>query len=90
MYKEFQQSKPIEFAEIKNILDFKLLFLYDEDNTQNLIVIKKYINGEYSIDEYEMIYDRFSLIKQGKERFSMEELLGRLIYKENWKASVYE
>lgn len=89
MYKEFKESKPIEFSEIKNNLNFKLMFLYDEDNTQSLMVIKKYINDEYSIDEYDMIYDRFSLIKQGKERFCAEELLGRLIYKENWKVSVF-
>lgn len=89
MYKEFTQSKEIEFADLMKNLDNDMIFLHDED-TGELWVIKKYINDEFSIDEYETIYDRFTLISSGKERFCVDELQGKLKYKDNCKITVWK
>lgn len=89
MYKEFTQSKEIEFAELMKNLDNDMIFLHDED-TGELWVIKRYINDEFSIDEYETIYDRFILITSGKERFYSSELEGKLKYKDNCKITVWK
>lgn len=89
MYKEFKDSKEVEFKDLMKSLDNDMVFLHNED-TGELWVIKRYINDEFSIDEYETIYDRFALITSGKERFSAEELEGKLKYKDNCKISVWK
>lgn len=89
MYKEFTESKEVEFKDLMKNLDNDMIFLHDE-NTGELWVIKRYINEEFSIDEYETIYDKFTLIKSGKERFCASELEGKLKYKDYCKISVWK
>ena len=76
MYKEFTEAKEIPFEELKNNLQSDLIFAHD-DISGELYVFKKYINDEYSLDEYETVYDRFQLSLHGKERFDEKELLIR-------------
>lgn len=88
MYKEFQASKEIEFGDLKNNLHFDMLFAYD-DIAGELFVFKRYINDEYSMDEYENIYDNFKLITYGKERFESDELMTRMQEYKDLKISVF-
>lgn len=77
MYKEFQSSTEIVYEDLKNNLHMDLIFAHD-DISGELYVFKRYINDEYSLDEYETVYGIFQLLEHGKERFDANEFLNRM------------
>lgn len=89
MYKEFQASTEIAYEDLKNNLQNDLIFAYDDIGGE-LYVFKRYINEEYSMDEYETVYDIFQLLEHGKERFDANELLKRMVEYKDLKISVWK